>query len=275
MGDLIQGDDGLIAEEVHDWVKRKHELLCYYLDTAKMVRKKPVVRDKKPVSTYIDVFCGTGRALIKETGEWVDGSPLAAWRSSVASESPFTRMYIADIEPPRRDACAERLASAGAPFEVIEGDAIAASKAIAKRLDPYGYHFALVDPFGLADLDFHIIAALSRLKRMDMMIHLSALGLNRNAWQHVGEDKGFDRLAPGWREHVHLPASSWKLREGVVNYWRTKVASLGKWPSPLMKLITVDNKRLYWLALASGSDLAHRFWKDAVESEHKQGSWDF
>ena len=275
MGVLIQGDDDFVAEEVHYWAKRKHELLCYYLDIARMVRKKPVITNRAPVSTYIDVFCGTGRARIIETGEWVDGSPLAAWQSSIKSGSPFTKMYIADLEAQRRDACAERLARVGAPFEVIEGDAIEASKAIAKRLDPYGYHFALIDPFGLADLDFQIIEALSNLRRMDMMIHLSAQGLNRNAWQHVGEDKGFDRLAPGWREHVKLPASSWKLREGVVDYWRAKVASLGKWPSPLMKLITVDNKRLYWLALVSGSGRAHSFWRDAVESEHKQGSWDF
>lgn len=275
MGDLIQGDDGLIAEEVHDWIRRKHGLLCYYLDIAKAVRRKPIY-SKPPVSTYIDMFCGTGRSRIMETGEWVDGSPVAAWKSSVASGAPFTRMYIADMDTQRRDACAERLALAGAPFEIIDGDAIAATKTTVARLDLYGYHFAFIDPFGLSDLDFEIIRALSTLRRLDMLIHLSAVGLNRNAWQHTGEDKGFDRLAPGWREHIQYPAASWKLRESVVNYWRGLVADLGKWPSTKMTLIrTNDNKPLYWLALASGNDLAHRFWEDTVEAERRQPGFDF
>jgi hypothetical protein len=41
LGDLIQGNDGLIAEEVGLWVKEKHDLICRYVDICRSARRFP------------------------------------------------------------------------------------------------------------------------------------------------------------------------------------------------------------------------------------------
>ena len=51
---------------------------------------------------------------------------------------------------------------------------------IVKKLNPYGLHFAFLDPFNLEDLPFSVIKALSGLKRIDLLIHVSAQDLQRN-----------------------------------------------------------------------------------------------
>jgi three-Cys-motif partner protein len=74
---LIAGDDGLPAEEVGVWVIEKHEFLKRYLDISRATRQK-FLGDGNAGATYIDLFCSTGRARIRETGAWIDGSAVSA-----------------------------------------------------------------------------------------------------------------------------------------------------------------------------------------------------
>ena len=108
----ITGDDGLIADEVGVWAKEKHEYLKRYVSISHGARKRFV---DKAGATYIDLFCGTGRAKIKKTNEWLDGSPIVAWKQSVKSGSPFTEMYINDFDADCVNACKKRLLELGAP----------------------------------------------------------------------------------------------------------------------------------------------------------------
>jgi three-Cys-motif partner protein len=66
-------EDGLPLDEVRLWTKEKHERLRRYVDITRGVRRKWV--EGLGGATYIDLFCGSGRALIRETGERIDGSP--------------------------------------------------------------------------------------------------------------------------------------------------------------------------------------------------------
>jgi three-Cys-motif partner protein len=134
-------------------------------------------------------------------------------------------------------------------------------------LHPYGLHFAFIDPFSLGALDFRIIKSLAQLKRIDMLIHVSAMDLQRNLDANLGSaSDALDRFAPGWRGSVDLHQSQLGVRRQVVDYWRSSVATLGKHPSTRMELITgAGNQPLYWLLLAASNDLAHRFWNIATD----------
>lgn len=44
----------------------------------------------------------------------------------------------------------------------------------------YGLHFAFIYLYNLEVLDFRIISTLSTLKKIDLLIHLSAMDLQRN-----------------------------------------------------------------------------------------------
>lgn len=275
MGKMVNGDDGLPVEEVGEWAKKKHEILCRYIDISRGARRQYLGAEKAG-ATYIDLFCGPGRCLIKDTTEYVDGGAVAAWKESCSRGSPFSKVIVADLDEKRRAVCAQRLKKLGAPVMEVSGSALDAAHEVVGAINKYGLNFAFLDPFGLRPLDFEIIRLLSSFKRMDMMIHLSTMDLQRNLDLNTGsEDSDFDVFAPGWREHVNMACSQVELRAGVINYWRGLVGSLGVWPSTRMKLITGSkNQRLYWLLLAAKHDLPLQFWEVAANLD-KQGSFVF
>lgn len=108
---LIDGDDGLPADEVGTWAKEKHTYLKRYLDISRGTRKK-YIGERKGGAVYFDLFCGTGRSRIRDTNEWIDGGVVAAWKTSLEGGAPFTDIYISDIDETRLNACTESAAQA-------------------------------------------------------------------------------------------------------------------------------------------------------------------
>lgn len=271
MGNLLDGDDGLPAEEVGPWAKEKHLLLGKYIDISQAVRRK-WIGTTNAGATYIDLFCGPGRAKIRKTGEWIDGSSVAAWKKSVQSGTPFSKVYVADYDPEKLKYATERLRRLKAPVIPIEGSAVDTAKEVVASLHPNGLHFAFIDPFNLAAFDFEVMKTLSALKRIDMLVHVSKMDLQRNLGFNVSNQQtAFEIFAPGWRNSVNLDQSSPNIRRDVFEYWRELVAKLGIESSADMRLITGSrNQPLYWLLLVAKHELAHKFWSTA--SDTGQGS---
>lgn len=262
--DFIAGDDGLPANDVGVWTTEKHNFLRLYIGISRAARRK-YIGPKNAGATYIDLFCATGRARVRETGEWIDGSAVAAWKASVEGGVPFSKILISDADDEARSVCANRLKKLGAPVVEIPGDALKAAELVPQRINPHGLHFAFVDPYNLGALSFQIFSFLSSLKRIDMMVHVSAMDLQRNL---EANPKIVEEFAPGWREHIDLSASQPTLRANVISYWRDKVSALGTIPSAEMKLITGSkSQRLYWLLLVSKHELARRFWSKAIDAD--------
>lgn len=266
----IIADDGMPADEVGRWSKEKHECLIRYLDISRAARKK-FLGDGKAGATYIDLFCASGKSKIRETGEWIDGSAIAAWKQSQQGGSPFSGVYIADLDSVRREAAVTRLHKLNAPVYEVSGSALEAAQTVTKLVNPYGLHLAFLDPFSLGSLDFRIIETLAHLKRIDILIHLSAMDLQRNLGTNLhSADSAFDLFAPGWREKIKINSSQGQLRNDIVEYWRTLVGNLGVWPSTEMRLVRGSRHQpLYWLLLASRYGLAHKFWQTASNLERQ------
>lgn len=275
MGKLIEGDDGLPAEDVGAWAKEKHEYLCRYIDISRAVRSG-WLGPRKAGATFIDLFCGPGRCKVRETGEWIDGGAIAAWKKSLEGGSPFTQVFIGDLDEERLKAAAARLHQLGAPVIEVTGSAAETVQQVQPRLNPYGLHFAFLDPFNLEALNFEIIRTLSSLKRIDILVHVNQMDLQRNLVTNaVSEESVFDVFAPGWRDKVDIARGQQEVRQQVFQYWRDLVESLGVWPSTEMKLIRGSkNQPLYWLLLAAKHELAHKFWT-AASNIDGQGKLDF
>lgn len=270
MGNLIDGDDGLPVEEVGVWAKEKHDLLRRYIDISRAVRSG-WIGPTKAGARYVDLFCGPGRAKVRKTGELIDGSCVAAWKKSVESKAPFSVIYIADADASKLDLATKRLQRLKAPVVPLHGKAVDTARQIAARLHPSGLHFAFVDPFNLGAFDFEVMRAFSRFRRIDMLVHVSKMDLQRNLGFNVGmQQKAFETFAPGWRSKVNLNQSQPNIRRDVFDYWRGLVSNLGIDASTDMKLISGSrNQPLYWLLLVAKHDLAHRFW--ATVSNSGQG----
>lgn len=268
MGKLIDGDDGLPAEEVGIWAKDKHELLCRYVDITRSARAKYLPPNNNGGAAYIDLFCGPGRCLVRETGEWIDGSAVAAWRKSVDGGHRFTRVIIGDADPIRLAATEKRLLALGAPVVALPGTARDTAFPARQRAPTSGLNFAFLDPFNLEALDFQVIETLAKIKRIDIMVHVSVMDLQRNLDVHLtAEESAFDAFAPGWRDVLEVRSKS-RTRDDVFAFWRDLVARTGVWTSDDVKLITGSkNQRLYWLLLAASHPLAHRFWSTVSKSD--------
>jgi three-Cys-motif partner protein len=264
-------DDGLPTDDVGPWVKEKHERLRQYVDITRAVRRRFV--EGTGGATYIDLYCGSGRARIRDSSEVIDGSPLVALKAARDGGAPFSHIFIADASEALCRAAEERIARVGAVPTAEIGVAEETARSIVRQLNPYGLHFAFLDPFNLQDLPFSVIETLARLKRVDMLIHISAQDLQRNlrSYTRPGDDR-LDRFAPGWRNSVDTRRPQPVVRAALLEYWARKIEAIGLPPARHAELIsgTSKNQRLYWLVLASRHDLARQLW-DKIRSPQRQG----
>jgi three-Cys-motif partner protein len=261
----------LPVDEVGSWTLDKHERLRKYIDASRGARKKFLPPLGTGGASYIDLYCGSGKAIIRDTGQTIDGSPLLAYKCARESGSRFSEIHLADSDPAKRMAAAARIADAGGATNQHPGTAIEAVKSVAEFLNPSGLHFAFLDPYNLQDLPFAIIEALARFQRMDMLIHVSVQDLQRNLGRYLSEgDARLKVFAPGWRKGVKLNQSQNAIRAELLNYWLGKIKKLGVAPAEGIALVSGEkNQRLYWLVFVSRSDFATRLWEDIRDSRQR------
>ncbi len=266
---MMLDDDGLRLDDVGVWTKEKHERLRKYVDITRGVRKKWV--EGSGGATYIDLFCGSGRAVVRETRERIDGSPLVAFKTAKDGKVPFSKIYVADESEESVRISQQRLITAGAPVAVEIGPAKDTAVRVAKSLNKHGLHLIFLDPFNLEDLPFSVIETFSALKYVDMLIHVSTQDLQRNLDRYsASADSPLDFFAPGWRDVVDLRQRKDATRAAYIRYWVSKIGDLG-FPPARFELITGSkNQRLYWLVVISRHRRAGEFW-DKIRNISGQG----
>jgi three-Cys-motif partner protein len=263
----VIGDDGLAVEKVGPWAKDKLEIVGDYIQISGATRRK--YRKNRPA--FIDLFCGPGRSVVRSTGEYIDGSPVTAFKQAKHSVERFASIEISDLEPELLAAATRRLQKLEAPVRPTAGPAIAAIATIVSSLNPYGLHFALLDPHNLGALSFSIIEQLAKLQRVDILVHVSVSDLQRNTDLYSSEvQRQFDEFAPEWRKHVSLDANLQSVRASLIEYWSDLLERLGLPRAKHTELIKgPGNQRLYWLMLLSRHPRAHEFW-DKVTSPARE-----
>jgi len=266
------GDDGLIVEKVGSWAVDKLKIVTDYVYASGGARS----RYTRPGTAYIDVFCGPGRSLIRDTTDFIDGSPVAAFKRALESPGRFTSINISDADDELLAAAEKRLNAIGAPVRAFAGPASAAMPKIVQSLDPYGLHLAFLDPHNLGTLSFDLFEQLAKLKHIDVIAHVSLSDLQRNADRYTSEAHDqFDRFAPGWREKVGTDMNQEALRRNIIQYWSNKVTELGLPRARHCELITGGHgQRLYLLILLAKHDLARQLW-EKISSAAKAPGFDF
>jgi three-Cys-motif partner protein len=90
----IDPEDGLRRAIVGDWAPEKHLRLQKYVDITRAVRRKFGGN-----ATYIDLYCGPGRARLRKTGDVVGGSTLVAATEALRRRNPYREVIIGDLDP--------------------------------------------------------------------------------------------------------------------------------------------------------------------------------
>src|SRR6516165_7827187 len=110
----LDPDDGLIVDEVGPWATEKHERLKRYIDASRGARMR-FLPPTGAGASYIELFCGAGRSLIRDTKRFVDGSPVVAWKTAQASSAPFSELHLNDLDRARVAAAKSRISQLGGP----------------------------------------------------------------------------------------------------------------------------------------------------------------
>ncbi|ALN56812.1 hypothetical protein GLE_1455 [Lysobacter enzymogenes] len=251
----IDLDDGLRRELVGTWVQEKHQRLRYYVDISRAARRK-----FHGNSTFIDLYCGPGRARIKDTPVIVPGSAVVA-ASEAARHAAFGKIYIGDISATNLDHCRQRLEQERlSPIIAFEGAAEVTAQAVSRELSPSALHFAFLDPYSVQALPFTVIEALAELPKMDILIHFSIMDMQRNIKALMKAGK-LDQFAPGWRDQVDPALRNASALLAVFHYWCGLIRNLGYYVSDNVERVSgTHNQPLYWLVLVSKDKLGERFW---------------
>ena len=249
--------DDLPVGEAGEWTLDKHERLRRYVDAAHGARRQFSQR------TYIDLYCGAGRTRIRETGQIVDGSPLVAWEAGGKHGDQFTEFLIGDSDMRLLEAARVRLERLGAKVRTFPGEAADTVDQVIDALDPGGLHLALLDPFNLGHLPFSVIEKLARVKRMDLLIHVSAMDLKRDLHNYLKTDgpKHLNAFAPGWRSRVNEKERPERVRLAIFEHWKSLIQGLGTSPNDMVEAVENSKKSdLYWLVFVARHSLAHKLW---------------
>src|SRR5882757_2111700 len=266
--------DGLIVGEVGPWASEKHDRLRRYIDAARGARAKFLPPKGTAGASYIELYSGAGRSVIKDTNQFIEGNAVVAFNAGRASGHPFSEMHLSDLEARNSSALAQRITALGGTATTRVGAASVVVDQVMSVINPYGLHLAFLDPFNLAQLPFSIIERMLQVKRMDMIIHVSVQDLQRNFDTHSRVGQSLDIFAPGWRDAVDVNQSTAALRAAFIEYWLETIRSLGTHPATGIPLIVGEkNQRLYWLVFLSSSPLGEKLWND-VQNLTGQGSLD-
>jgi three-Cys-motif partner protein len=260
MSPPLDPDDGYIVDEVGPWAIEKHERLKRYIDASRGAR----MRFLPPTgvgASYIELFCGAGRSLIRDTKRFIDGSPVVAFKAAHASSAPFSELHLNDLDSGKVAAAKARIARfGGAAFDYSSVADVVVDQ-IVHAINPYGLHFAFLEPYNLEQLPFSIIEKLASVRRMDMLIHVSVQDLQRNLDDYSRPGGVLDSFVPGWREKVNINQAINPLRAALLECWLNKIRSLGTTPAQGIELVAGPRRqRLYWLVFVSAHDLGQKLW---------------
>ena len=113
-------------------------------------------------------------------------------------------------------------------------------------------------------------------QRMDMIIHVSLMDLQRNLDPYIGSQPSpLDIFVPGWRTVIEPMNSIATIRRGIFDYWLSLIRNEDMQPSQGIEKVTGSkNQPLYWLVFVARHELAMKFW-DEIRNVSDQQQLDF
>jgi len=166
-----------LYDELGDWSKDKLDLLGKYLSAYTTILTSP--RQKKWCRGvhYIDGFAGGGKAIDRDTQEFIDASP----RIAIDTEPQFSRFVFIEKDP-RRVAQLQALKQEfpDRAIEICKGDCneILVDKVIPSIPPSNERGFLLLDPYAL-HVDWQTIEKAAEAGAIEIMVKLPLMAIYR------------------------------------------------------------------------------------------------
>lgn len=273
-------DDGLPCADVHHWAEDKYRLLALYFKLFSGGMKK-----KWDQRVYIDLYAGGGFSHVRGTHTFLKGSPIIA----LTVDCPFDKYIFSEENEELLTALrarSERIAPL-ADVSYIPGKCDANIDRIWGAIPKWSSNnrvlsLCMVDPFDIG-IKFDTLKRLSHAY-IDFVV-LLAIGMdaNRNYDHYVeGDSPKIDEALGNteWRERWNAAGAQRNtFRRFLALEFSRSMESLGCLPTPphRMKLVRSDEKNLplYYLALFSRHDRAHKFWDQVLKYGSDQENLSF
>jgi len=255
---LQTASDGLSARLTGLWVHDKKYYLERYLD----IVSRGVGPKWEGRLSYIDLFSGPGKSIIRGGDQEIDGSPL------IALKHGFSNYVFIDI-PEIITVLKKRLAGHPklAQISFIEGDCNDVIQAAVKKLPPDHLTLAFIDPTGL-QIQFETIRRLVHNRKVDLLMTIQfGMGIRMNLPQYLQTQgaalSGFLGNTE-WRADSQQGGTISQMALRVVNRYMKQLEALGyivvrDCEVPIHSDQT--NSLLYYMVLASRHPRGEEFWR--------------
>jgi len=256
-------DDGLPARPSNDYARYKLKALETYLQIAPTAVKNSNWRDMY----FIDLQAGPGKNRIET--EILLGSPLL----SLSLKQPFTQYRFNDMDAKMVEALQTRVSASPLKdrVKIYNGDVNEVVDIVCDEIATRDKQFikgmwscfnvAFLDPEGL-ELHWDTVAKLARMKRMDLIINISTMGISR--LEGVQQNERIDRFfgSTQWRDC--------NTRRELINLYRQQLEPFEYYIDENPELPFHDisfknskNSEVYRLIFASKHPLGDNFWRKA------------
>jgi len=254
--------DGLPGRATGPWVFDKKHYFERYLD----IFSRGVRRKWAGKLSYVDLFSGPGRSVIRNTNEEVQGSPF------LSLNYDFARYVFVDV-PDVLASLEGRLS--GHPkrtqITLVPGDCNKVIPEILKALPTDHLTLAFIDPTGL-QITFNTIQRLVHNRRVDLLMTIQlGMGIRMNLPQYIQTEGNALTEFLGnsdWRLDCEIGGSWSQVARRILDRYMKQIKALDYLTVRDREIeIRTDegNLLLYFMVLASRHPRGGDFWRKATQ----------
>ncbi|WP_419805627.1 three-Cys-motif partner protein TcmP [Terriglobus sp.] len=264
-------DDGLETNEVGAWSYDKYALIEMYMSIFSRSM------NGKWTTCFIDLYSGAGLSRVKNTNDFLKGSPLLALDVTV----PFSRYIFCEEAGAKFEALSKRV-QGRSNVTLVAGDCNASVAAIVRATPTDALSLCFVDPYDLS-INMETLRAIAKHGKTDFLCLIaSGMDAKRNVTNY--------EKPLSLKVERFLGRSDWRTqweaakarREEFDDFLAAEFArgmeGLGYLPTPrhqLKRMVNEKRATLYHLALFSKSPLAFKFWSEVLKySSPNRGLFD-
>jgi three-Cys-motif partner protein len=233
------------------------------------------MKNKWPKITYVELFSGPGRCIVRQSSEIIDGSPLVALNIA----KPFSEYHFVELDPVSLKALELRCDATGlgSRSSFYPGDCNVVVNDVLAHISDDALGLAFIDPTG-AHIDFATIEKLAEGRRMDLIITFPlGVDIRRNIESLAGnpEETRLDRFMGNgeWRR-IYNDFSSGKItsvNRPLIDLYKERLSSIGYKVTTAGDDIPIrsasKNLPLYHILFASKHDLGAKFWNVSTKQK--------
>lgn len=252
------------------WSKRKYTILQKY------VKACETFWDKYRNFVYVETHGGSGKVVLRDTGEISDGSPMIA-----AQITPSFPCHIIEIDP-KRFATLQSSLSAFKRVEVINGDCNTSIDQVLTKIYSWRFSFFFVDPDGYVyydskgnkydQLKWETVNKIASHHKSEILLNFPLEPIYRPGGYVLNRPDDHKSISMGDNFERFFGDAEWKkiginARKLLDHYMETRLRKFYDYIGALLIRGGDNNLPLYYLVYCSKKDLGGTIMRNVMSTE--------